>query len=126
VSGHMDIVDRTVAGSVGGQDIWAHPAITRIAQLGPLQPLAKWTITEDDGDEVRVVLKLRADWKTDDSIHLTYHAELISKDEDNAVSDHTDGTRIINFGGTETVVIDLVSDELWPDRAHIEFGITNI
>ena len=121
ISGHMDIVDRVAF----GKDLWAHPTITRIATLGPLHPKADWTITEDDGDEVRVVLSLRCAWKGDRSIRVDYHAELINKDDDDEVTDHEDGTRIVTFGATGTVVIDMDSDEWWPDRAHIEPAVTN-
>ena len=54
-----------------------------------------------------------------------YNAKLISKDEDNDVSDHAEGQQTVAFGATDHVVIDMASDEFWPDRAHVEFAISN-
>jgi hypothetical protein len=82
-------------------------------------------VTEDDGDEIRVVLKISIAWHIDFSLDVTYDATLFAKDEDNAIDDHTSGSLHVPFGQTPTQVIDLASDEWWPDRAHIEFKVAN-
>ena len=121
VSGHMDIVDRVAF----GHDIWAHPTIFNVLQLGPLHPFEVAEYTEDDGDEVRVVLKLQFEWHTDFSVVVKYDATLIAKDEDDAVDDHTSGSFTVPFSTTKQQIIDLASDEFWPDRAHIEINVAN-
>jgi hypothetical protein len=121
VSGHMDIVDRVAV----GHDIWAHPNIFNVLQLGPLHPLELAEYTEDDGDEVRVVLKLRFEWHIDFSVVVNYDAMLIAMDEDNFVDDHQSGSFKVPFSTTEQQIVDLASDELWPDRAHIEINVAN-
>ena len=121
VVGHMDLVDRVAFGN----DIWAHPNFTLIANVGPLQPIEQWTVAEDDGDEIRVLLKVKGSWKADQSIRVDYSSQLISKDEDNDISDHAEGQLSVAFGATEHIIIDMASDEWWPDRAHIEFAISN-
>ncbi len=126
VDGHMDLTDRAL---VGSDDI-VHPTFSDSRMLGPLHPFEQMTFTEDDtGDEVRVVLKLDFAWKTDFSVALTVSADLIDRDDDdddNEVDAHADTTVTIPFGTVETVVIDLKSGEIEPDRAHIEFTVTNV
>ena len=58
---------------------------------------------------------------------MKYEATLISKDEDedDNPQDSSSGTFTVTFGTTNTQIIDLVSDELWPDRGHIEFTVAN-
>jgi hypothetical protein len=121
IDGHMDMVDRVAF----GHDIWAHPKFSNVIKVGSLHPFEEMTVTEDDGDEIRVVLKISIAWHIDFSIDVTYDATLFAKDEDNAVDDHNSGTLHVPFGQTPTQVIDLASDEWWPDRAHIEFKIHN-
>lgn len=121
VSGHMDIVDRVAF----GHDDWAHPAIFNILQLGPLHPFEEADYTETDGDEVKVELNLRFEWHTDFSVVVKYDASLIAMDEDNYVDDHQAGSLTVPFGTTGHQIIDLASDEYWPDRAHIEVNIAN-
>jgi hypothetical protein len=121
VTGHMDIVDRVAF----GHDIWAHPAIANTLQLGPLHPFEEAEYFEDDGDEVRVELKLKFEWHIDFSVVVKFDATLIAKDEDNAVDDHQSGTFTVPFSSTVQQIIDLASDELWPDRAHIEINVAN-
>ncbi len=124
IVGHMDIVDRVAV----GKDVWGHPTFTRIATLGPLSPIAEWLVTGDNGDQVRVDLKLRVAWKIDRSMHVDWDAKLFdmgSDKDENEETDHETGKRVVAFKGTETVVIDMDSDEWWPDRAHVEFIIKN-
>lgn len=121
VTGHMDIVDRVAV----GHDIWSHPSIANALNLGPLHPFEEAEYTEDDGDEVRVVLKLRFEWHIDFSVVVKYDATLIAMDEDNYVDDHQAGSFTVTFGTNKQQIIDLASDELWPDRAHIEINVAN-
>lgn len=121
VTGHMDIVDRVAV----GHDIWSHPSIANALNLGPLHPFEEAEYTEDDGDEVRVVLKLRFEWHIDFSVVVKYDATLIAMDEDNYVDDHQAGSFTVTFGTNKQLIIDLASDELWPDRAHIEINVAN-
>lgn len=121
VTGHMDIVDRVAI----GHDIWSHPSIANTLNLGPLHPFEEADYTEDDGDEVRVTLKLHFEWHIDFSVIVKYDAALIAMDEDNAVDDHQSGSFTVTFGTTKQQIIDLASDELWPDRAHIEINVAN-
>ena len=121
VSGHMDIVDRLAF----GHDIWAHPTIFNVLQLGPLHPYEVAEYTEDDGDEVRVVLKLRFEWYIDFSVVVNYDALLIAMDEDDFVDDQQSGSFKVPFSTTKQQIVDLASDELWPDRAHIEINVAN-
>jgi hypothetical protein len=72
-----------------------------------------------------VSLKLRFEWHTDFSIVVKYEAQLIAKDEDNFVDDQQTGSFTVPFSTTKKQVIDLASDEFWPDRAHIEFDVAN-
>ena len=120
VTGHMDIVDRVAVGS----DDWAHPAIANTLHLGPFHPYEEIEYTEDDGDEVQVVLKLKFQWHIDFSIVVDYDATLRSKDDDDE-SDHQAGQITVPFSVPQTLVIDLATDELWPDRAHIELTVSN-
>jgi hypothetical protein len=121
IDGHMDIVDRVAI----GHDIWAHPTFSNILKVGTLHPFEETTITEDDGDEIRVSLKISLAWHIDFSVDVTFDATLFALDEDNAVDDHTSGSFHVPLGQSPTHVIDLASDEWWPDRAHIEFKIVN-
>ena len=123
VSGHMDIVDRVAI----GHDIWAHPSIFNVLQLSPLHPLEVVEYIEDDGDEIQVVLKLRFEWHTDFSVIVEYDATLLAKDEDEDENpnDHQSGSFTVPFSSTVQKVVDLASDEFWPDRAHIEINVAN-
>jgi hypothetical protein len=121
VTGHMDIVDRVAV----GHDIWSHPPIANTLNLGPLHPFEEAEYTVDDGDEVRVVLKLRFEWHIDFSVVAKYDATLIAMDEDNYVDDHQSGSFSVPFSTTKQQIIDLASDEFWPDRAHIEIFVAN-
>jgi hypothetical protein len=121
IDGHMDLVDRVVT----GHDIWAHPVFSNIFKLGPLHPIEGTTIVEDDGDEIRVVLKVGLEWFNDFSVDVTYDVTLLAKDEDNAVDDHSSGKFKVPLGDTKIQVVDLASDEWWPDRAHVEIKVTN-
>lgn len=121
VDGHMDIVDRVAF----GHDLWAHPGIFNILQLGPLHPIEEADYNVTDGDEIRVTLKLRFEWHTDFSVVVRYDAELIAMDEDDYVDDSASGNFTVPFGTKKQWIIDLASDELWPDRAHIEINVGN-
>jgi hypothetical protein len=121
IEGHMDMVDRQVI----DPDIWAHPKFSNILKVGTLHPFEEMTVTEDDGDEIRVSLKISLAWHMDFSVDVTFDATLFAKDEDNAIDDHTSGSLHVPFGQSPTQVIDLASDEWWPDRAHIEFKVVN-
>lgn len=121
VTGHMDIVDRVAI----GHDIWSHPPIANTLHFGPLHPFEEAAYTVDDGDEIRVLLKLRFEWHIDFSIVVKYDATLIAMDEDNYVDDLLSGSFLVPFGTTKQQIIDLASDELWPDRAHIEINVAN-
>ena len=74
---------------------------------------------------MRVVLKLKFEWHIDFSVKVDFDATLVAMDEDNAVDDHQSGTFTVPFSTTKQQVIDLASDELWPDRAHIEINVAN-
>jgi len=121
IDGKMDLVDRVAV----GHDIWSHPTFSNTVVLGPYHPVEDITIVEDDGDEVRVELKLHLQWFLDLGIQVDHTAKLIAKDEDNAVVDQNSGSVHLNKSDSNTTVIDLESHEAWPDRAHIEFTITN-
>lgn len=121
VDGHMDLIDRVL---IGTDDI-VHPTFADSRMLGPLHPFEQMGFIEDDtGGEVRAVLKLDFAWKTDGSVVMTVSADLIDL-EDDEVDAHADTTVTIPFGAAESVVIDLKSGEIEPDRAHIEFTVTN-
>ena len=80
---------------------------------------------EDDGDEVQVVLDLDFQWFLNGTVEIVHHTKLISKDEDNDIEDTHTGTVTLAPGASQTIIFDLASDELWPDRAHIEFTLQN-
>jgi len=107
-----------------GDDVWTHPPIGGARMMGPLHPIEEMSFSEDNGDEFRAELKLRFEWKTDSSIVLKVDAQLIDKSDDE-VDASAGGTYTIPFGTTESVVVDLDSGEVWPDRAHMEFDVTN-
>ena len=117
----MYTVDRQVLDDV----IWAPPTHSNTLQIGPLHPLEEVTLTEEDGDEIRVVLKLRLAWFIDDSVEVSYEATLIDMDEGDNVDDQTSDKFQVAQSSDETRKIDLASDEYWPDRAHIEIKVTN-
>lgn len=121
VDGHMDLVDRVAI----GHDQWAHPHFHNVVPLGPDHPVEHIVITEDDGDEVRVVLDLTFQWFLDGTVEIVHHTQLISKDEDNDIEDAHAGTVSLAPGANQTTLFDLASDELWPDRAHVEFSLQN-
>jgi hypothetical protein len=122
VVGQMKLIDRVLIGTDDIKDF----TLNNMRQLGPLHPVEQLPyVADDSGGEVRVALTLDFAWKIDFSVTLSVSADLISRDEDNAVSDHQAGSVVIPFGQTEHVVIDLVSDEIEPDRAHIELDVTN-
>jgi photosystem II stability/assembly factor-like uncharacterized protein len=121
INGHMDLVDREAF----GKDHWAHPTFAHTFTLGPFHPIEEITYTEDDDDELRVILKLHLEWKIDRSVVVTHDATLIDRENDDETDDHDDGSLTVAFGATGTKVIDMKSDEWWPDRAHIEFVVTN-
>jgi hypothetical protein len=121
IDGGMDIVDRQAF----GHDIWSHPGFSNMVTLGPYHPVEDLTYVEDDGDEVRVELKIHLQWFLDDSVRADYAAKLISKDEDDAVQDQNSGTFHLAKGSSHKFIVDLASDEFWPDRAHIEFTVTD-
>lgn len=126
INGHMDLVDRQLV----EDDITANPTFLRIFTLGPFHPFEGFVDTEDDGDEVRVVLKVDLEWKIDRSVVVKFDATMIAKDEDDEEEDRQTGTLTVAFGKTGTQTIDLVSEKGlgdWtePDRAHIEFTVTN-
>lgn len=121
VVGRMDMVDRTAF----GHDIWAHPHFSNTARLGPEHPVEEISIVEDDGDELRVELNLHLQWFLDGSVDVSHQARLISKDEDNRVEETKQGSFKLHPGATQDVVEDLASDEPWPDRAHIEFTVSD-
>lgn len=55
-----------------------------------------------------------------------YEAKLIAKDEDDFVDDSQSGDiKKLPRGNSDIKSMDLASDEWWPDRAHIEFKVTN-
>jgi hypothetical protein len=56
--------------------------------------------------------------------HVSSDATLVDM-EDDEVTDHESGTRIVQFGQFETEIVDMESDESWPDRAHVEITLTN-
>jgi len=120
VSGHMDIVDRVLVGN----DVWAHPTISNVLQLGPLHPLEVVEYTEDCGEDVRVVLKLSFAWRMASlTVNIDYEATLIAKDEDNFVDDYETGSFTVSWGETKQQIIDLDSEELVPNEAHIEVNV---
>jgi hypothetical protein len=122
VDGHMDIVNRKFI----VPDEWAHPPITDARAVGPLHPIEEVIFTEDDGAEVRVVLKLHYQWYTDFTLALTWDAWLYDKDA-NEVDTHGSKSVKIVLGTVEHVVVDMTSGETFPDRpdeAHIEFDVT--
>jgi hypothetical protein len=121
VDGHMDIVDRVAI----GHDDWAHPVFSNTVSLGPLHPFETMLFPADDGDEIHVDLKLHLAWHSDFSVVVDFDATLFAKDEDNAIDDHQAGSFTVAWGTSQTTVVDLASDELWPDRAHIEFKVSN-
>jgi len=125
VDGHMDLTDRLLLGPATGDD-YTLVTFADSRMLGPLHPLEAMTFAGDEtmGNEIHVDLKLGFAWKTDFSIVLTVSADLIDRD-DNEVDAHADTTVTIAFGTVETVTIDLKSGELYPDRAHIVFTVTN-
>lgn len=108
-----------------GHDLRAHPGIFNILQLGPLHPIEEANYNVTDGDEVRVTLKLRFEWHTDFSVVVKYDAKLIAMDEDDYVDDSSNGNFTVPCGTKQQWIIDLASDELWPDRAHIEINVAN-
>lgn len=121
ITGKMDMVDRQAF----GHDIWAHPHFSNGVVLGPEHPIDEVMIAEEDGDEIRVELGLHLQWFMDGSIEVQYTVKLIAKDEDNAIDDQKSGSFKLASGDHRDTVEDLVSDEFWPDRAHIEFTTTN-
>lgn len=121
LDGHMDLVDRVAI----GHDQWAHPHFHNIVPLGPDHPAEHIEIVEDDGDEVQVVLDLDFQWFLNGTVEIVHHTKLISKDEDNDIEDTHTGTVTLAPGASQTIIFDLASDELWPDRAHIEFTLQN-
>jgi hypothetical protein len=126
IKGLMDIVDRVAV----GEDIWAHPKFAITFTVGPFHPIDEQVRTEDDGDEIQVALKIRVEWQLDGSVVVKFAADLISKDEDNEVDDHREGSLTVASGLTQPQVIDLVTEtaDLFqsPDRAHIEFQVENV
>ncbi len=119
VTGHMDLVDRVAI----GHDQWAHPGFHNVVSLGPDHPVEHVVIVEDDGDEVQVVLDLAFQWFLDGRVEIVHVAKLISKDEDNDVEDTHSASTMLTPGTNKTITFDLVSDEFWPDRAHVEFKL---
>ena len=122
IVGKMDIISRTVT----GHDITGHPTFNWTATLGPLDPKVEWTITGDAGNAVRVLFNLRCAWRLDQSIHVTYHAELIDLDNNNEVTDHEDGFVDVPFGATVPLAFSMDSDELWPNRGYVECTLANL
>jgi hypothetical protein len=125
VDGHMDLTDRLFVGPVSGDD-YTLVTFADSRMLGPLHPLEAMTFAGDEtmGNELHVDLTLDFAWKTDFSVVMTVSAALIDRD-DNEVDAQVASTVTIAFATVETVTIDLGSDELYPDRAHIEFTVTN-
>jgi hypothetical protein len=122
IEGHMDLVDRVAV----GHDIWAHPKFSNNVKVGPLHPYKEIEIVEDDGDEIQVKLKFKIQWYIGQVVDVIYEAKLIAKDEDNFVDDSQTGDIIkLPHGNSAIKTIDMASDEWWPDRAHIEFKVTN-
>lgn len=80
---------------------------------------------EDDDDEVRVVLKLRLEWKIDRFVVVTHDATLIDRENDDETDDHDNSSLTVGLGTTGTKVIHMKSDEWWPDRAQIEYIVMN-
>ena len=122
VDGHMDIVDRVAF----GKDDWAHPKISNTFVLGPYHPIDEAEYVADDGDEVRVRLKIHLEWHLDFSVTVRFDAWLIDKEEDGGSIDaEAHGSFAVPFPSASTETIDLASDDVWPDRAHIEFTVAN-
>jgi hypothetical protein len=116
VQGKMDIVDRVAF----GHDEWAHPTFFNILHMGTLHPLEEIKLKETDGSEITVDLKLNLTWKTDFSVTCGANSNLDGGDE----SDSSNGSVVTALGQSQTLVLDLATDELWPDRAHIEVKIS--
>jgi hypothetical protein len=119
VDGHMDLLDRVLV----GKDVWARPTFSQFRMPGPLHPVKEILLTGDDG-EFRAEVKMHFEWKSDFSVVLIVDAKLIDNSDD-SVDNEASGTHIVALGDSENVVIDLSGGELLPDRAYMEFVVTN-
>ena len=88
--------------------------------MGTLHPLEEIKLKETDGSEITVDLKLNLTWKTDFSVTCSANGNLDGGDE----SDSSNGSVVTPLGQSQTLVLDLATDELWPDRAHIAVKIS--
>ncbi|GAB2540989.1 WD40/YVTN/BNR-like repeat-containing protein [Nocardia heshunensis] len=121
VQGHTDMVDRGVF-----SDTTADPHFGNTVKLGADDPWAFFSFTQDDLDEVCVIINFNIQWYTDDSIDLIYDIVLYPKDElDESEQDHKSGTVHIAAGASRNIIEDLVIDESWPDRAHVDMTVFN-
>jgi hypothetical protein len=124
VDGHLDLIDRVLLGAFTGDDtsfVWFNDS--RV--LGPFHPIDKMNFHGDEtmGGEVSADLKLDLLWKVDSSIDVKWNASM-STDEDDE-SDSASDTVNVTTGSTEAVTVDFKTDDLEPDRVHIEFTATN-
>jgi len=121
VTGRMDLVDRVAL----GHDQWAHPQFSNLAVLSAAQPVADFTIPQDDGSEIHVDLEVHLQWHIDQSVDVSYTVSLLAKDENDKLEDKHTGSFNLPLGASRQVIEDLTSNEFWPDRAHIVFTVNN-
>jgi len=124
VDGQMDLYDRFLLDIFEGEDasfIWFNES--RV--MGPFHPLdnMKFHGDETSGGEVSADLNLDLLWKVDSSVDVNWNASM-STDEDDE-SDSSNGTVNVPSGSAKTITVDFKTDDIEPDRVHIEFTATN-
>lgn len=130
ITGHMDIVSRVAV----GHDWWNHPEFhmphVRLGPYGkPNSPdenmgkSAPTGTTQDLSDYGSVRVGVTLDWQPDFSVNVTWEAGIYDGD-DKEVS-----ASITNFNiaadASHGWIVDLNTGGAWPDRAHIEFTVSN-
>lgn len=130
ITGYMDVVDRVLV----GKDTWSHPKFGAVGggdtfMLGPFHPVEEVEYPakaeQEVGDEIRIVLKLRLEWKINRSVVVKYDATMYDRTEDEQIDNHTDGSFTVPVGTAETYTINMKAGKVPPNRAYIEFTVQN-